>query len=325
MKRLFVLLVLIVCMMGSVFAAAQAETEEQGYPMKEIRIIVPYNAGGGTDTHARLLQEGLSQVFDVPIVIDNMGGGASIVGSLEVLNAEPDGYTVLINIVNNWTQYALGNSDFTPLDFELVAEAGRYALVEVTTGGAPRFNRYSEVIKAIKNDPGSVVIATNIGAITHFTSLGIQEAVGGGAEFHMVHIGDGAQRITDVLGGHVDLTIMGVQEALPYYKSGQMKVLGIFGNDRVAVMPDVPTMKEQGLDFVQEIGYWYMMPPGTPQDIVDTFADAVEKVMKMDFVVERLEGMGLRPTFARGEEFKAIVEHDGQRLVDLAKKYDLGN
>jgi tripartite-type tricarboxylate transporter receptor subunit TctC len=323
MKRLLILLVLFSLLSVPAFAGAQSESEGQSYPSKEIHIIVPYNAGGGTDMHARLLQEGLSKVFSVPVVIDNIGGGASSVGSLEVLDADPDGYTVLMNIVNNWTQYALGNADFTPLDFELVAEAGRYALVEVTTGTNPRFNNYSDVVKSIKTKPGSVEIATNIGAITHFTSLGIQEAVGGGAEFDMVHIGDGAQRITDVLGGHVDLTLMGVQEALPYYKSNQMKVLGIFSDERVKVMPDVPTMKEQGLDYVQEIGYWYMMPPGTPKEIVDTFADAVEEVMQMDFVIERLEGMGLRPTFARGAEFKKIVEQDGQRLIDLAEKYNL--
>ena len=158
---------------------------------------------------------------------------------------------------------------------------------------------------------------------THFTSLGIQEAIGNNARFSMVHIGDGAQRITDVLGGHVDLTLMGVQEALPYYQSGQMKVLGILSDDRVEVMKDVPTMKEQGLDFVQEIGYWFFMPPNTPKEIVNTFADALEEVMKRPSVIKRLTDQGLRPTFVRGEDFKKLIQDDGQRLIDLAKKYDL--
>ena len=104
MKKLLVLMVLISLVAGSVFAAGKAEVESGMYPAKEIRIIVPYNAGGGSDMHARILQEGLSKVFSVPVIIDNIGGGASTVGSLEVLGAKPDGYTILFDSKNNGTQ-----------------------------------------------------------------------------------------------------------------------------------------------------------------------------------------------------------------------------
>lgn len=321
MIKLIISVVMMIAVSVSVFGAGAPE-EVEDYPSQEIRVIVPFGAGGGTDTHARLLQTGLNEVLPVPVVIDNIAGGAGAVGATEVLQADPDGYTVLINIVNIWTQKALGNTDYGPLDLEPVAEAGRYALVE-TTGTGSRFNSFEEIIAAIREQPGSVEVATNIGAITHFTSLGVQEELGGGAEFDLVHIGDGAQRISDVLGGHVDLTIMGVQEALPYYEAGEMKVLGVYADQRLDVMPDVPTMREQGLDYVQEVAYWFFMPPGTPQEAVDYFAEAIEQVMQMDHIVQELERQGLQPTFLRGDELVRAIERDGERIMNLAEIYDL--
>jgi tripartite-type tricarboxylate transporter receptor subunit TctC len=308
-----------------VFAAGDAEQEgaEDEYPSQPIRLVVPYGAGGGTDTHARLIVRALEDILPVPVVVVNMGGGASAIGSREVLEADPDGYTVLINIVNIWTNQALGNTDFGPFDLTPVAEAGTFYLVE-TTAGDSEWNSFSEIAEAIREEPGSVRIATNIGAITHFTSLGVQQEIGGGAEFNMVHIGDGSQRIASVLGGNVDLTIMGTNEAAPYHESGEMKVLAVYAPERVEGMPDVPTAREQGVDYVQPVSYWFFTPPETPDHIVEYLADALEEAMQSQRVLDRLEELTMLPTFKRGEELDEAIEAQGERLFNLADVYDLG-
>ena len=324
-KRVALLALIALCFVLPAFGTGSAEPEAVAeYPSRPIRIIVPYNAGGGTDTHARLLARALEDILPVPVVIVNMGGGASAIGSREVLEADPDGYTVLINIVNVWTNVALGNTDFGPFDLEPVAEAGTYYLTEVT-GAASRYDDFGQLLNDVRNNPGSVRIATNIGAITHFTSLGVQQELGGNAEFNMVHIGDGAQRIANVLGGHVDLTIMGTQEALPYHQSNEMRMLAVYAPERIAGIEDVPTAAEFGLDYVQPVSYWYFMPPGTPRDRVEYLAGAIEQAMQDPTVVRRLEEMTLIPTFRRGEELNAAIREQGDRLLHLAEVYELGD
>ena len=321
--------VLVLCIVGLSFATlfAEGQTEKETaaaeYPSKPIRIVVPYGAGGGTDTHARLLARALEEILPVPVVIVNMGGGASAIGSREVLEADPDGYTVLINIVNIWTNKALGNTDFGPFELEPIAEAGTYYITEVT-GAKSKWQSFSQIADAIKKEPESVRIATNIGAITHFTSLGVQQEIGGGAEFNMVHIGDGAQRIASVLGGNVDLTIMGTNEAARYQESGEMRMLAVYAPERVKGVESVPTAKEQGIDYVQPVSYWYFMPPGTPQDRVDYMADALEKAMKDPQVLKRLQELTMIPTFKRDQELMDAIQTQGDRLLKLAKDYNLG-
>ncbi len=320
-------LLLLVALFSLSFAFAEGAAEQEGaedeYPSQPIRLVVPYGAGGGTDTHARLIVRALEDILPVPVVVVNMGGGASAIGSREVLEADPDGYTVLINIVNIWTNQALGNTDFGPFDLTPVAEAGTFYLVE-TTGANSEWESFSEVAESIREEPGSVRIATNIGAITHFTSLGVQQEVGGGAEFNMVHIGDGAQRIAAVLGGNVDLTIMGTNEAQPYKESGEMRVLAVYAPERVEGMSDVPTAREQGVDYVQPVSYWFFTPPETPDNIVEYLADALEEAMADQRVLNRLEELTMLPTFKRGEELDEAIEAQGERLFNLADVYDLG-
>ena len=305
--------------------ASESEMEAAGdqYPSQPIRLIVPYGAGGGTDTHARLIVRALEDILPVPIVVVNMGGGASAIGSREVLEADPDGYTILINIVNIWTNQALGNTDFGPFDLEPIAEAGTFYLVETTSGDSD-WNDFAEIADAVRDEPGSVRIATNIGAITHFTSLGVQQEIGGDAEFNMVHIGDGAQRIAAVLGGNVDLTIMGTNEAAPYHESGEMRVLAVYAPERVEGMSDVPTAREQGVDYVQPVSYWFFAPPGTSQEIVDYLADALEEAMEDQRILSRLEELTMLPSFKRDAELDQAIEEQGDRLFNLADVYDLG-
>ena len=308
------------CIMFSGMFFSGSLIAQDSYPSKPIKVIVPYGAGGGTDSHTRMLQKTIEKYLPVPLVIVNMGGGAGSIGSREVLNADPDGYTMLINLVNIWTANFLGTADFGPFDLEPIAEGGRFYLIEM---GNPKasWNNLAEYAAAAKATPGDITEATNIGAITHFTTLGLQEATG--AQFNIVHIGDGAQRISNLLGGHIDGTIMGTHEAKRFIETGEMKALAVFADEKLPGFENVPTTVELGIDWVQAVPFWFFFPPGTPQESVDYMADVLNKTMNDPELKSLLIDMGKIPTFKAGEELDEVIREEGKKLQAIATKYDL--
>ncbi|MCP4396573.1 MAG: tripartite tricarboxylate transporter substrate binding protein [bacterium] len=316
-KRISVMLMLSLCVMS--FSASIVAAE---YPEKPIKIIVPYGAGGGTDTTTRIIQKALDKILPQPVVIVNMGGAASVIGSRELLKSEPDGYTMLVNIINVWTNKVLGTADFGAEAFQPVAQCGTYYLVEVTRPESP-YNNLAEMIEAAKSQPDTVKVATNIGAITHFTTLALQDAVGSGDIVRLVHIGDGASRISNVLGGHIDSTIMGNQETKGYYDSGEMKLLAVYAPERIEGYEDVPTAREQGIEMEQAVSYWFFMPEGTPMDRVNYMADALEKAMNDPELIERMAAMTMIPSYLRGEALEKHIEEEGAKIQAIAEKHNL--
>jgi tripartite-type tricarboxylate transporter receptor subunit TctC len=178
-----------------------------------------------------------------------------------------------------------------------------------------------EVLDEAKRKPDTIQEATNIGAIIHFTSLALMDATG--AKLRLVHMGDGAQRITSVLGGHVEITIMGTQEALPYYQSKEMKVLAVTSSKRLPGMEDVPTAVEQGINVVQPNDYWFFMPKGSPKDRVGFMTNALEQVMKDQEIISRMLSLSMEPSFMAGDELAKHIAEREEMLVEIAKKYNL--
>ncbi|MBP7494178.1 MAG: tripartite tricarboxylate transporter substrate binding protein [Spirochaetales bacterium] len=325
-KLLVVFLVILMCLTIPVFSEGRRETgtqktETEQYPTKPIKLIVPYAAGGGTDTTARMIAQKLETVIGQPVVILNIGGAGGGLGMQELLNAAPDGYTMGMDIINIWTRKALKTSNFGPEAFDLVAQCGTYYLVEAARAASP-YNTLKEVYDAAKKAPDTIQEATNIGAITHFTSLALMDATG--AKLRLVHIGDGAQRITAVLGAHVEMTIMGTHEVLPYYKGKEMKVLAVASPERIPGLENAPTTLEQGIDVVQPVDYWFFMTKGTPKERVDFIANALEKVMKDPEIVNKMTSTAMVPSFLKGTDFQKHVEEQGKKILAIAEKHNLG-
>jgi tripartite-type tricarboxylate transporter receptor subunit TctC len=295
---------------------------DSAYPAKPIKLIVPYGAGGGTDTVARMIQNGLKKVLPQPVAIVNIGGGAGVVGMRELKNSKPDGYTMGFDIINLWTNKALGTSSFGPLDFEPVAQTGTYYLCMVASAKS-KYKDFGDVIKAIKEKPKSFAEATNIGAIIHFNSLALQDQIGKGAEIKFVHIGDGGGRFSAVLGGHVDATITAAHQAKVFYDSGEMKVLAVYTKNRLPEMPDVPSTTEYEIKLPGEVGYWFFMPKGTPRKKVDYMANALEKVMKDPEINQSFKKLIMEPSFIKGKAFTKKIKDDGEIIMKLAETYNL--
>ena len=327
MKKIGVVFLIILISCGMVFAegsrqgtAAQTSAGEV-YPSKPVRLIVPYAPGGGTDLHARLIGQKLEQIIGQPVPIVNIGGASGGLGMQELLNSPADGYSMAVDIINIWTRKALKTNEFGPEAFDFLAQCGTYHLVECTRSSSP-YNNLKELFEEAKKNPDTIQEATNLGAITHFTILALMDA--SGAKLRLVHIGDGAQRISAVLGGHVETTIMGTHEVLPYYQSKEMKVLGIIGPQRIPGLDNVPTTVEQGIDVAYPVDYWFFMPKGSPKDRVNYMSEALEKVMKDPEVIQKLRAQTMIPSFLKGAEFQRHVEAQGKIIMSIAEKHNLG-
>ncbi len=316
-RRIFTCIAVLLCvgLCGSVAVAAD-------FPSKPIKIVVPFGAGGGTDTSTRLMQKYLEKVLPVKVVVINKGGAAGTIGSRHVLKAKPDGYTLLVNIPNLWTNKFLGTANFDATSLAPIAETWSFAMVEVTRPGSGHKDLRDYIADAKKN-PNTIKQAINIGASTHFCSLAVQDLTG--ATLKMVHIGDGASRITAVLGGHVDSTLMGTNEAVRFHKSGEMKVLAVYDDKTYPGLEDVPTSFSLGIDFKFPLSYRFYAPKGTPQERIDYLADAFKKALDDPELKKRVAAQSCLITYQRGAPLEKAILDEGKLLERIAKKYNLMN
>lgn len=321
MKKLSALL-LVACVFGATaFAEGQAE-DDAVYPNRPIDIIVPFGPGGGTDTVARIVVEGLTEYLPEPVSVVNIGGAASAVGTQEAYQADPDGYTLLFTLDAIFTNEATGASDVTVADFVPIAQAGSFAPSFVTRYDSP-YDNLREVIEAdLARGPGSIPVATNIGAIAHFQILGIRAALDEPELFRLVHIGDGASRISQTLGGHVEFTTMGAHEARNYVESQEMRILALMSEEPVDFLPDVPTANSLDIDWSWRNEYMVLAPQGTPPEVIEVLADAFESAMTDPDVIQNFNQLGLEPVFMRGEEFAQKIERKRQQILDLGAQFE---
>jgi tripartite-type tricarboxylate transporter receptor subunit TctC len=290
------------------------------FPAKPIKIIVPYGAGGGTDTSTRLMQKYLEKVLPVKVLIINKGGAAGTIGSRDVLRAKPDGYTLLVNIPNLWTNKFLGTADFDATSLAPIAKTWSFAMVEVTRPASGHKDLRDYIADAKKN-PDTIKQAINIGASTHFCSLAVQDLTG--ATLKMVHIGDGASRIASVLGGHVDSTLMGTNEAVRFHKSGEMKVLAVYDDKTYPGLENVPTSFSLGIDFKFPLSYRFYAPKDTPQERIDYLADAFKKALDDPELKEKVAAQSCLITYRRGAALEKAILDEGKLLERIAIKYNL--
>lgn len=305
-------------------AAAGAQEAESEYPAGPIEIVVPYNPGGATDTTARILASGLEKELSVPVSIRNVGGAAGTIGTSEVLySSTPDGYTLLFNQGNLWTTKATGVVDFTPLDFEPVAQFGAGEFLFATRGDS-EFDDMSDVMDFLRENPEGLTMATNFGTLMHFAIVMLQDGAQGDTNFQLVQIGDGAERMSEVLGGHIDVALFSTQEVRDYYKAGDLKVLAMASDNRSDDYPDVPTLSELGIHtaFPVQQWQWLLMPPETPQNLVDFMADAVGRVINTDSTRAELARLGAVPVFRSGDELIEHIQSVGEVIVEIAAGFD---
>ncbi|MGJ7543016.1 tripartite tricarboxylate transporter substrate binding protein [Variovorax sp. LT1R16] len=279
-------------------SAALPALAQSAWPSRPIKIIVPYTAGGFTDQMARLLQVGLQKQLGQPIVIENRAGANSIIGVDQVAKSAPDGYTfgvVIPAFTANTTLYP--KLPYDPRkDLVGVSLMGVSPLVAAVANNAP-FKSAKELVAYAKAHPGKVSFASSgSGSAAHLTSELLKTLT----KTDMVHVPyrGASPALADLMGGQVPLFLDPPPNLIQPAKVGRIRLIGVAGDKRLPILPDVPTFAEQG--FAGMVGStWASMiaPAGTPRDIVKRMSEAVNQIIHSEETRAKLEAMG---TFAEG-------------------------
>jgi tripartite-type tricarboxylate transporter receptor subunit TctC len=286
----------------SIFSYAKMGSRDtESYPNRPIRVIVPYNPGGGTDTYARILQKAIKDNDLMPqqLVIVNKPGGGATIGSTYVIDSRNDGYTILCNHEALMTSKVIGQSPYGPEAFEVVAATGESGLAVLVSENSP-FKTMTEFMEAAKAKPETLKLGVNLGTPTHFCGIQLEETLPG-ARFRLVSTGGGANRLAALMGGHLDAALFSVGELIRFRENG-LRPLAYLGEERVGSIPDIPTAKELGYPvFSGNLQYWWF-PKGTDPEIVSYMAGVLKSAMETEYVKKRSAELEILPRTIAGAE-----------------------
>lgn len=294
----------VVCFALFAVAALVSGAHAQTYPSRPITLMVPFPAGSTTDLVGRILSEELSKAVGQSVVIDNRGGAGGGVGSEAVARSAPDGYTLLMGTIGthsiNPAVYSKINYD--PInDFSPVIQFGTAPNVLVVNPDLP-IKSVKELIAYIAANPGKVNYGSSGNGTSNHLSGAMFVARNGLKATHVPYRG-GAQAITDLLRGEIQFMFYHYLPLLGHIKEGKLRAIAITSANRIDALPDVPVMKEAGMDDF-EVSAWFGVwaPAKTPKDVVTKLNDTILKIIKTPEVQKSLQIQGIDPVAGSPED-----------------------
>ena len=318
-RRYFLTLAGLLALGASVHATAA-----DAYPSKPVKILVGYSAGGAVDAIARSVGQRMSAILGQPVVVENKPGAGTNIAVKSLTSSTPDGYTLLLAA----NALAVNPSLFEPAPYDLerditpVALVGRVPVVFTVREGSP-IKTLPELVAAAKARPGGVTVATPGNGSTPHLAMELFQHTAGLSLRHVPYKG-GAQAITDVLGGHVDVVAVNALEVLPLVKSGKLKVLAVMSTERSAVLPGVPTVAESGYPgFESSVWYGFVAPAGLPKPVLAMLHEAVQKALESKEVREQLAAAGGIPLPGPTAQFDKLLKSDAARYGKLIREANI--
>ena len=295
----------------------------QAYPTKTITIIVPTAAGGANDAMARIVAQGLGVKLGQPVIVDNKPGGNGAIASEFVARANPDGYTILFGyIATHGINPALQKLKYDPVtDFEPIGMVAISPTLLVVNTSLPVQNA-KELVSLLKAKPGTISYASaGQGTAPHLT--GELFKINTGTDMLHVPYKGSAPAIVDTIGGTTQVMFPSLFTAYPQVKGGKLKALGIAGNKRSTILPNVPTLAEQGIPNMS-VTQWYALfaPAKTPKSIIDRLNKEVNDVLNNKATEKKFEDQGAEVETGTPEELKTLVQKEVARwkkVVTTAK------
>lgn len=274
MKKTFFVTLLMVFASMVVFANGTTESANE-YPQKGIQFIVPYSAGGGTDSLMRLLTAAMEPELGQKIIVNNKSGGAGQVGLTSLSSAKPDGYTIgaLSNLDHILVLLTGENVSYDYDSFEYLGAINTTANV-LLSNDKTGFKTLEDFISYAKANPGNITVS--VSGKTHVAEAAMFEKAAG-IDITTVMQGGGGDSLNALLGGHVDCAILD-KKFIAQVEGQGISTLATFAGERLSVIPDVPTMKENGYDIDSETYRVIVAPKGTPQEVKDKITETLRKV-----------------------------------------------
>jgi tripartite-type tricarboxylate transporter receptor subunit TctC len=295
------------------------------WPSRPIKLIVPYAAGGATDITARTLGEKLATRLGQPVLVDNRGGAGGVTGTDQALKSPADGYTFLVSLGTTMliNQYLYAKLPYNPQkDQSLISQIALAPVVLLVNPQLPVATA-PELLQYIERNKGKLAYGSwGMGSYAHLAGAWLSDNLKADMN-HAAYKGE-APMLQDLVGGQIQLTFASLQSARPYIESGRLKVLAVTGAQRMAALPKVPTMGEQGIkDEVFHVTGWVGMsaPAKTPADVVARMAAEVRAIVALPDVRERIQQMGFIPVGSGSEEFGDQFRKDApvwERMVKLS-------
>jgi tripartite-type tricarboxylate transporter receptor subunit TctC len=292
-----------------------ALTHAQEYPSRPIRVIVPY-APGGTDQQVRIMAPVLQRILGQSLVIDNVAGGGTIIGTGTVHKANPDGYTLLytgtgaMSVIPNMTKTPYSRNDFIPLGNVIGTPFVLAARLD-----AP-FKTLAEFVAYGRANPGKISFGSaGAGTTTHMAG----EAIAAAANFKILHVpyqGIGPA-VTSILGGNVDVVIGLPNAIMPHVNAGKLHALAITGPQRSDLMPNFMTVREGGLDMTDVTKFGFFAPRGTPEAVVRKWVAAIPEAMKSPEFVETTRKSFNSTMYLDPDQFRTVLDAEDRHFKKL--------
>jgi tripartite-type tricarboxylate transporter receptor subunit TctC len=296
----------------------------QNYPNKTITMIVPFAAGGPTDTVARLVAQSMGTTLKQQIIIENVGGAGGTIGAARAAKAAPDGYTLFLHHIGQSTAPALYRKlSYNAIDsFEPI---GLVTDVPMTLVGRKDFpaKDFKELLAYVKANKTKVTYANaGLGSASHLCGMLFMSAIG--VNLTTVPYKGTGPAMNDLLGGQVDIMCDQTTNTTSQIKGGKIKAYGVTTKTRLATMPDVPTLNESGLPGF-EVAVWHGMyaPKGTPKPVITTLSNALRSALKDPAVKQRFADLGTEPVAddrATPEALRAQLKSEIDRWGPIISK-----
>jgi len=290
MSSRFLFLPLLIVLVGATLPAGA-----QSYPSRPISIIVPYPAGGVTDTLVRLVAERMREQLGQPVLTENMSGASGTIGAARVARAAPDGYTLLLGNSEAFvlTPATMSSLPYDPVKaFAPIAMLPTYPFILVATNNVPADN-LKGLIGWMKSNSGKVLQGTvGTGTMQQLCGIEIQNTIG--AKWELIPYRGGPPAIQDILAGQINFMCTATGSFLPLVQAGQIKAFAVTAPKRIAAAPDIPTVDEAGLPGFY-VGIWNALwaPAGTPKDIIAKLNAAANAAMSDPVFQKKIVELGL--------------------------------
>jgi tripartite-type tricarboxylate transporter receptor subunit TctC len=299
-------------------ATAGVRPAHAQYPERNLTLIVPYGAGGGTDITARLLAKDLEPVIGKPVTVENRGGGGGWIGWGALAAAKPDGYTIgYLNVPSMYAGYLdpkIGRRErlesFTPIINHVID----YNVWAVRTDSP--FKSVKDVVDAAKKQP-ITVSAFGAGSDDHIAILGIEAETG--TNFTVIHSKSTAEAKTQALGGHIHVLGANVSEVAQEVRAGQFRLLGVMAPSRSRFLPTAPTFKEQGFNQVWSVTRGIAAPANLAKEAQTKLVAALGQVINSKEHQKRAEQLSLEPLVIQGEDYRKFLKDNEQATKKLMK------